>query len=485
MYADNFAAAMLKYTSLLLMHLYLAFMSVPGPAAAQQSEGHNADAASDGVTPDAAISQLPPDLRLRKTGSDWPAFLGPTGDGKSSEQLLPERWLSGSLPVAWQHETGEGYGAPSVARGRLFLFDRVEDRARLSCLNSETGEVLWRFEYRTGYEDLYGFSNGPRAAPVVDSDRVYILGVEGVLSCLTVADGNVLWQINTSEKYGVVQNFFGVGSTPVIADSLLIVQVGGSPAGAAQNVLAAQGQVPANGSAIVAFHKQTGKVVYEAGDELASYSSLRVVRIDGRPWAFLFARGGLMGFNPYTGDIDFHFPWRAKVMESVNASNPVVAGNQVFISEAYGPGSAVLRVSEGTYEVVWKDPPRTREKVLSLHWNTAIHHEGYLFAGHGRRSSDGEIRCVELTTGQRIWSHKMGEHASLLYVDGHLIILGERGRLTLMRANPDRPEVLTSLKVVDAEGQELITYPAWAAPVLSHGRLYLRGKGRLVCLDLI
>ena len=88
----------------------------------------------------------------------------------------------------------------SVSQGRLFFFDRVENTARLTCMNSETGANIWQFEYPSLYEDIYGFSNGPRTTPVIDNDRVYILGVEGMLYCLNVLDGKQIWKIDTGEN---------------------------------------------------------------------------------------------------------------------------------------------------------------------------------------------------------------------------------------------------------------------------------------------
>src|SRR5262249_29375804 len=157
---------------------------------------------------------------------------------------------------------------------------------------------------------------------------VFLYGAEGMLHCLGVNDGKPLWKVDTHAEFGVIQNFFGVGSTPVIEGDYLIVQVGGSPPGS--DKLSFE-DLKGNGSGIVAFHKRTGKVVYKITDELASYSTPVLATIDGRRWCFVLARGGLVGFEPKGGKVDFHFPWRAEDLESVNASNPVVVGDKVFI----------------------------------------------------------------------------------------------------------------------------------------------------------
>ena len=88
-------------------------------------------------------------------GTDWPRYLGPTLDGKSSETGLLLEWPDSGPPVRWHRRVGEGYSMPSVADGRLFVFDRRGDQARLTCLASETGKELWRTEYPTHYEDIY------------------------------------------------------------------------------------------------------------------------------------------------------------------------------------------------------------------------------------------------------------------------------------------------------------------------------------------
>ncbi len=94
-------------------------------------------------------------------GHDWPRFLGPRVDGKSSETGLLLEWPESGPPLLWQREIGAGFSMVSVADGRLFVFDRHGDRARLTCLHSETGEEIWQTEYPTDYEDRYGFSNSP------------------------------------------------------------------------------------------------------------------------------------------------------------------------------------------------------------------------------------------------------------------------------------------------------------------------------------
>lgn len=438
-----------------------------------------------------------PNLWTRSKGVDWPAFLGPSGDGKSSEKGILTEWPDDGPPLEWKMRLGTSYGAPAISRGRMFMFDRHDPRpraagkARLTCYEAETAKELWRFEYPTAYEDMYGYNNGPRCAPVVDDNRVYIRGAEGMLHCVSVLDGEPLWKVDLVERFGVVQNFFGEGSSPVIEGDLLIVQVGGSPKDSnPHNLMGLEG----NGTGVVAFDKYTGEVRYAITDELCSYASPVVTTLGDRRWCFVFSRGGLIGFNPADGAVDMFFPWRANILESVNASNPVVVGNRVLISETYGPGSALLEVEPGSFDVVWSDDERGRNKSLQTHWNTAVYHDGYVYGSSGRHTNNAELRCVKFDTGEVQWSEPGLGRASLTYVDGHFVCLCEYGELLLLKANPEKFELVDQV-VLHGEKDDrnipglgeprLLEYPAWAAPVLSHGLLFVRGNSHLACLEVI
>lgn len=418
-------------------------------------------------------------------GVDWPCFLGPTGDSKSPETGIATDWGECGPPIVWQRKLGTGYGIGSVAGGRFFQFDRQWDQARLVCLNSQTGKLRWEFRYPTDYVDLLGYNDGPRCSPVVDDDLVYIFGAGGKLHCLRAEDGHLVWKVDTADRFGVVQNFFGVGSTPVVEGDLLIVMVGGSPAESQSLGRFSLDRAVGNGSGIVAFHKRTGKVEYTVTDELASYATPRLATIDGRRWCFVFARGGLVGFEPRSGQVDFFFPWRSRIRDSVNAATPVVVGSEVLISETYGPGSALLRVEPGGHEVVWSDPPG-RYKAMQTHWNTPIYHEGHLYGSSGRYTNNAELRCIEWSTGKVAWSEPGLTLASLLYVDGFFVCLGEDGVLRLVEATSEAyVEVARAVVRERPDGMPLLKPPAWSAPILSHGLLYVRGDDRLVCLRLI
>ncbi|MEX0937762.1 MAG: PQQ-binding-like beta-propeller repeat protein [Pirellulales bacterium] len=434
----------------------------------------------DSAAPNASAIDVP-DLGTRSGGVDWPDFLGPGRDSKSPETGILTEWPPEGPPLVWKRTLGVGYATCSISRGRLLMFERFGDQARLTCMRSETGEEIWRFEYPTQFEDLLGYNNGPRCAPTIDGNRVYIYGPEGMLHCVRLVDGEMLWRLDTAERYHVVQNFFGVGSSPLIEGERLILQVGGSPPGSPPIY---SGRVQGADSGIIALNKYDGSEVYRLTDELASYASPVAATIGGQRWCFSLLRGGLVGFEPTEGKLRFHFPWRAESLESVNAATPVVFDDRVFISETYGPGSAMLKVKPSGYDVVWSDEERRRDKAMQAHWNTPIHHKGYIYGSSGRHTANAELRCIDAADGSIKWSQPGLTRCTLLYVDGHFVCLGEYGELRLIRASPEKYEEVAQAEL-ESDGQPLLRYPAWAAPVLSHGLLYLRGDSHLVCLELI
>jgi hypothetical protein len=145
-------------------------------------------------------------------------------------------------------------------------------------------------------------------------------------------------------------------------------------------------------------------------------------------------------------------------------------------------------VKPGGCEPIWTDAAKGRNKSLQCHWNTPIHLDGYVYGSSGRHTTNAELRCVELNTGKVTWSEPGLTRTSLLLADGHFVCLGEEGTLRLLRADPKKyteVSVLPPEKLKGKDGEPLLQYPCWAAPALAHGLLYIRGKERLICLELI
>lgn len=441
---------------------------------------------------------------------DWPWFLGPRHDGTSAETDILLEWPENGPGVLWKESIGTGYSAPSVLGDKVVIHHRQQDREIVSCRFVSDGSVVWQHDYESEFSDPYGYNNGPRCSPVLTDERCFTLGAEGMLCCTDMKSGKVIWQHDLRAEFDLPDWFFGVGCSPVLDADRLIVPVGGQP-----------------NSGIVAFAIADGRKLWEAvgrktwdgvtdihtekphewtGSEMViSYSSPIIATIHNQKHLLCLVRQGLVSLDPATGHENFHYWFRPKVHESVNAARPVVIGDRIFLSAAYRLGSALLKVNEdGTsYAEVWKDSDN-----MLAHWSTPIHVDGYLYGFSGRHENEGELRCIRLSDGKVMWQtvgftgdvrdlardRTTGKimdkntnkpvpfpyygRGSLIRVGNRFIVLGERGTLAVVHVNPQefREDCRASF--------DEIHYPAWAAPVLSAGRLYLRSEDWLLCLDL-
>jgi outer membrane protein assembly factor BamB len=191
--------------------------------------------------------------------------------------------------------------------------------------------------------------------------------------------------------------------------------------------------------------------------------------------------------DPATGGVRADFRWRASELFSVVAASPVAAGSEILLSETYGPGSVLLTATAAGLQAVRQDPAGSRPaRSLKSHWATPVLHDGHLYGSSGRNAGDAVLVCADWKTGEIRWSEAGLGRSSLVWADGHLIVLGEFGDLVLAKATPDDYVEVSRTRLVTQDGRrELLVAPCWAAPVVAHGYLYVRGQGRLVCLDLL
>lgn len=447
-----------------------------------------------------------------RPGEDWPCFLGPQHTGISGESGLLAKWPNGGPTRLWDREVGTGYSAPSVLGNRLVFHHRLKEEEITECLRADTGAPLWKHSEPSQFVDPYGYNNGPRCSPILTKDRCYTLGAEGTLLCLSLLDGSPIWKRELRKEYTIPDGFFGVGASPLLEGNLLIVLVGGQP-----------------NSGVVAFDATTGKPLWSSvgkatwdkvetgwtsepeyewtGEEMvASYSSPICETIHGQRHLLCLMRQGLVSLDPQTGQERFHFWFRPRVHESVNAAQPVVAGDTIMISAAYRLGAALLKVKPDSksFDVVWQNANN-----LQTHWSTSIHHDGAFYGFSGRHENEGMFRCLKADTGDVLWETPgMSEEqlkglkqdpqgkildaktklpvpwpfcgrASKIMAEGKFIVLAERGgTLSLVNVDKSKFEEVSRCEVPGMH------YPAWTAPVLSRGRLYLRCEDRLICLDV-
>jgi outer membrane protein assembly factor BamB len=389
---------------------------------------------------------------LTAHAGDWPQFLGPTRNGVSTAPINLQ-WPKEGPQVLWQMKVGEGFSAPVVNEGRLVIFHRVANKERLDCVDAKTGKPIWHYEYPTDYEDDFGRGNGPRATPAIAHGRVFAFGPAGVLTCLNVTNGAKVWSVDTQKQFGAGKGFFGMVCSPLVEGSAVLMNIGGKNAG------------------IVAFDANSGNVLWKAGSDEASYSAPVSATFDGRRYALFVTRKFFTSLDPSTGKVFFEYPWQPAIHASVSAATPLVIGDLVFISASYGAGAAVLRFKESGPEKIWSG-----DDILSNHYATSVHHDGFLYGFDGRQEQGCNLRCVELKTGKIRWSIDRFGAGTVTLAGKDLLVLTEKGELIAAPANP------TEFK--PTARAQILPYDVRAYPAIADGLFYARSGEKLVCLDL-
>ncbi len=385
---------------------------------------------------------------------DWPQWLGPRRDGTSLDKGLVESFPKEGPKLLWQRDVGEGYSGPVIAGDRLVLFHRVDNEECVECLNAASGKVLWKFAYPTQYADALGKGNGPRSTPAIHDGKIITLGAEGTLHCLSLDEGKKIWSRSLTKEYKTPLGYFGIGTSPVVEQNLVLINVGGAKAG------------------IVAFDLATGAEKWKATNDPISYSSPVVSTIDGARLAVFFTRTGAVVLDPKTGDVKFQKRWRARYDASVNAATPLVIGNLAFLSTSYETGALLLKLRKDGADEVWTD-----EQVMSNHYNTCVYQNGFLYGFDGRQEAGPNFRCVELKTKKMMWDRERFGCGTMVLADGRLIVLTEKGDLHLIQATPNDFREQAKTRLLNAG-------PCRAQIALANGRLYARDQEKLVCVDL-
>jgi outer membrane protein assembly factor BamB len=393
---------------------------------------------------------LTPALRA----ADWPQLLGPDRDGHSPETKLNWDWPKAGPPVAWRKDVGPGWASPVVADGKLLIFHRVGDEEVLAALDPATGKEIWTAKYPTKYRDDFGFDPGPRATPTAAGGKVFTLGADGDLHAWELASGKKLWGRNVRAEYRADKGFFGVACSPLVAGGKLLLNVGGKGAG------------------VVALDPDTGKELWKATDDAASYSSPTAAEIDGKLAAVFLTRHGLRVFDVATGKEMYSFPFRPRINESVQAATPLVWKDEIFLTVSYSTGAALLRAKGGEITDVWAN-----DKSLSSQYNTPVRVGDYLYGTHGRSDvGTAQLRCVEWKTGNVKWTEAKFGVASVVAVDGGVLALTEAGDLVRFDASPEGYKERARAKILDK--------PVRAGPAIADGRLFARDGKQLVCVKL-
>jgi len=374
----------------------------------------------------------------------WTQWRGPSRDGSVEGGNWPDS-LDG-LDRSWRVELGEGYPGPIVFGDKVFVVGTVDDDTEVVlALERASGRELWRASWPgSGKVPFFAKKNGDwiRSTPAHDGEALYVGGMEEVLVKLDSETGEQIWKVDFPARFATKTPAFGFASSPLIEGDFLYVQAANS---------------------LVKLDKASGETIWRAlessGDMMSSgaFSSPILATIAGRSQLVVQTRHTLFGVDAESG----HELWSQDVpnFRGMNILTPVVYGDSVLTS-SYKNRTYLYRVSDGANGLgsteLWSN------KVQS-YMSTPVVVDGhaYLHLGNGR------LACLDLETGVERWISKpFGNYWSIVTQGDKLLALDASGELHLLRANPERIEVLGS--------REIAAQSTWGHLAISGDEIFVR-----------
>lgn len=383
--------------------------------------------------------------------ADWPQWLGPQRNGASAETGLLDSWPADGPKVLWKVPGGDGYSSIAVVGGKAFTLVQRDGAEWAIALDAAKGTELWKQKIGPIFKNDYG--NGPRSTPTVEGDRVYVQSVSGPLVCLDAVKGSIHWQKDILKEFGAKNITWGLCASPLVVGDLVFAEPG------------------AKGAGVAAFNKKDGSLAWKTSDDKAAYASPVLVKAGGEPQVVFFTAAGLRAVSPDKGQTQWQIPWATEF--DCNIATPLVVGDKLFVSSGEKVGCALLQLSaSGAPQPVWQG--KSKKSPLTTYWATAVEHQGHLYGMNGEFDKQIDLRCVDLKTGQVKWSKDFGK-ASVLLADGHLYLTTKSGDLVLVKATPESYQERSRVKLLGDNR---------TVPTLSNGRLYVRDRENILCLEV-
>jgi outer membrane protein assembly factor BamB len=367
------------------------------------------------------------------------------------------------VPVA------EGYSGPAVADGRVFLTDRLIDGEfeRLLCFDAETGKPLWKHQYFTRYTVSY--PAGPRATPVVDGDRVYFIGTQGDMFCMTVDEGKILWQKNFPQDFGTELPIWGMAASPLVDGDKLITLVGGK-----------------NDGLVVCFDKLTGKEIWRALNGAdAGYCPPVIYEFGGRRQLIIWHPAAIASLDPETGKVLWEIPWAIKA--GLCIPMPRKIDDRLFLTSFY-EGPRMLQVGADSVEILWKGNGVNEEKTDKLHsiMSTPVVTETSIFGV----CSYGQLRGLKTSTGERVWEtlDATGRgrwwNAFIIPQGNRYFLHNEQGDLIIANLTDTGYEEISRAKLIEPTRPVERRMTIWSHPAFAMKSVFARNYKELIRVDL-
>ncbi len=434
------------------------------------------------ATPDARLTGPKARHRIddwQTTSRDYPRFLG-GGDWPEVRGVrLETDWQTHPPLLQWRREIGAGWGGFAIVGNYAFTQEQRGPSELVSCYRIVDGSPVWthadevRFD-PAGAGGLGGI--GPRATPTVVGERVFTQGATGLVNCLDVRTGDVLWSHDTIEETGAALLTWGKSGSPLVADDLVIISVGAPPDAAADKpaALDAGGTVASERpqmdrnyhSSLVAYEAATGEVRWSAGARQASYATPVLTTLAGERQIVCINEHQTTAHRLSDGQALWEYPWPGEADSTATCTQPVPVGDErLFVSKGYGVGASLLEVSRsdaGKWRVqpVWSPPVR---QVMKTKFSNVVVRDGFVYG-----LDDVLLECLELKSGRVAWKHRRQPeigHGQILLVGDAILVLSEFGELALIEATPERYHEMADILALDPADVTWNT-PAFAPPYL-------------------
>jgi outer membrane protein assembly factor BamB len=417
-------------------------------------------------------------LLLLSAADDWPQWLGPRRDGVWRETGIVSKFPPGGPKALWRTPIAGGYAGPAVSDGKVFVTDRTEKQERVLCLDAKDGRVLWTHAYDCAYSISY--PAGPRTTPVVTADRVYALGAMGDLLCLERATGKPVWSRSFVKDYGQSAPVWGWSGHPLLDADRLICTVGGK------------------GTAVVAFHKDTGKELWRAQDSEGrhgpGYAPPVIFEAGGKRQLIAWHAQALASLDPETGREHWAQPFPMR--EGLCISTPRLSGDRLFVTSFYnGPLMMKLGADAPTATVLWKGKSQNEIRTDGLHsiMSTPFVRDGHIYGV----CSYGQLRCLKEETGERVWETfkaTTGDkpvrwaNAFIVPQGDRYFLFNENGDLLIARLTPSGYEEIDRAHLVEPTNQAGFmrkTEPVvWSHPAFAGRCVFVRNDREIACFSL-
>jgi outer membrane protein assembly factor BamB len=388
--------------------------------------------------------------------AQWTQWGGPNQAFKSNATGISTNWPETGPKQVWQRDLGDGYSAILVDDGKLYTMFRADGKEIVVALDAKTGGTIWEHRYdsqpKEGHE--HNFGDGPRGTPLIVGDKVFSIGVAGVMHCLDKGTGKVRWKHDLWGEFGGNVLNHGYSSSPIAYKDTVVALVGGENA------------------SMVAFNQTTGKVVWKNKGFQNSYSTPRLFKIDGKDHMIAFMAEQIVGFDPATGKVMWDAPCKNRWKQ--NVSMPVFDDkeNILFFSSS-GVGSKGVKLTPGRDEFKTEEVWSSRK--IQLYHVTSVHEGDYVYGSTGS-GSPCFMSAINMKTGKIAWRKRGFAKATVVQADGKLIILDEDGQLAIATATPDDLTVHSKVKLLDDV--------AWTVPTIVGKTMYIRDKNKIMAFDL-